>query len=95
MHPPSEKYTTFANLQLYHHRPLFSLTLLIMGSMRKMTFPFLTLFIVPQKLVFLSAGVQTMSKRRKKKKKKNNKWGSLPVLPLCEQGGFETAFFMG
>lgn len=69
MPPSSEKYMSFANLQLHSHRPpFFSLPLLIMGSMRKVTFPFLALLIVHQKLVFLSAGVQTMSKWKGKSK---------------------------
>lgn len=84
MQASSEKSVTLANLQLNHHGPLFvcvSLTLLIMGSMRKATFPFLTLCIVHQKPVFLSARVQTMSKWREKKKKKPRKTITGAVCP--------------
>lgn len=41
-----------------------------MGSMRKPSFPFLTLFIVHQKLVFLSAAAQCQSRGDKKKRKR-------------------------
>lgn len=89
MPPSSEKYMSFANLQLHSHRPpFFFFVSSNYGKHEKSDLPF------PCSPHCTSeAGILVCWSSDNVKvegKKQNNNWGCLPILSLCEQGGFET-----